>query len=146
MAQEHWETDEDLAAAKLTFTDRIPGYEPPAVYSVARIDAGALTFGHVNDVGGFHQLPAAVLASVCGYVAETATFSLTREQLAEAVRLLSPAEAAKHYDHPNLLSWRELLKSTSPESTFVAIFVRNTEDPPVGRHDAQFRTLLKGDA
>lgn len=57
-----------------------------------------------------------------------------------------PSLAATHYDHPNLRSWRDLLQSSTPESQFVAIFVLNPQDPPVDSHDAQFRTLLRGDA
>ena len=143
MSEERWATDEELAAARQRFADRIPGYVAPAAYAVARIDDGELTFGHVNDVDGFHRLPGTVLASVCGYVADTATFELSRDQLAEAAELLSPAEAAEHWDHPNLWSWRELLKAATPDSKFVAMFVRDPADPPVDYHDTLFRTLLK---
>lgn len=145
MSPERWGTDEELAEARQRFADRIPGYVAPEAYSVARIDDGALTFGHVNDVGDLHRLPAAVLASVCGYVADTGTFELRREQLSEAVQLLSPAEAAEHWDHPNLWSWRDLLNHAAPESRFVAVFVRDVADAPADRYDTQFRTLLRSE-
>lgn len=143
MTGEGWATDEDLAAARERFAAQIPGYVPPAAYSVARIDDGEFTFGHVNDVNGVHLLPAVVLATVCGYAAETGTFELTPEQFAQAVELLSPAEAATHWDHPNLWSWRALLESATPDSRFVAMFVRDPEDPPVDYHDTLFRSLLR---
>src|SRR5687768_6875725 len=129
MSVERWVTDEDLAAARQRFAEQIPGFAAPAAYGVARVDDGELTFGHVNDIGGNHRLPAAVLASVCGYVADTATFELSREEFSRAVELLSPAEAAEHWDHPNLWSWRELLESADAGSKFVAMFVRNADDP-----------------
>ena len=146
MSEARWVTDEDLLAARQRFAARIPGFVEPAAYGVARVDGGDLTFGHVNDVDGNHRLPAAVLASVCGYVASTATFELSRDQFAEAVQLLSPAEAAEHWDHPNLWSWRDLLESARSDSTFVAMFVRSPTDPPVDYHDTLFRTLLKPSA
>ena len=142
MSEERWQTDEDLAVARQRFAEEIPGFVWPAAYAVARIDHGELRFGHLNEVGGVHRLPAVVLASVCGYVAGTGTYHLTSAQLSKAVDLLSPAEAATHWDHPNLWSWRSLLASATPESRFVAIFVRSADDPPADSHDSEFRTLL----
>lgn len=73
MINDGWTTDEDLLAAGLRFAEKIPGYVTPAAYGVARLDGRKLTFGHINRPGGTHLLPAVVLASVCGYVAHTAT-------------------------------------------------------------------------
>jgi hypothetical protein len=114
----------------------------PAAYGVARLDGERLTFGAVNDVGTVHRLPAAVLASVCGYTSRTATFPLSGADLAEAVRRLAPAEAALSWEHPNLWSWRELLDGASASSTFVAFFVVDPADEPVDAHDAAFRARL----
>jgi hypothetical protein len=115
---------------------------PPAAYGVARLDADHLTFGEVNDVGHIHRLPAAVLASVCGYTSRTATFPLSGAELGEAVRRLAPAEAALHWEHPNLWTWRELLDGADPSSTFVAFFVADPADEPVDHLDAAFRARL----
>jgi hypothetical protein len=139
-----WRTDEELASARQRFAAGIPGYVPPAAYGVARLDAGRLTFGEVNHLGHIHRLPAAVLASVCGYSSQTATFSLTAADLSEAVRRLAPAEAALHWEHPNLWSWRELLDGAAPTSEFRAFFVADDADAPVDRHDAEFRRQLAG--
>jgi hypothetical protein len=139
---ERWATDEDLLAARRRFAATIPGYVQPVAYGLARLDDGALTFGHVNDVGGRHLLPAVVLASVCGYVATTTTFDLTAQQVTEAVSLLAPAEAATHWPHPNLWSWRELLDGANPDSSFVAFFVRAVDDEPVNNNDTAFRAQL----
>jgi len=114
----------------------------PAAYGVARVDDGELSFGAVNGVGSRHRLPAAVLASVCGYAEATGTFGLTTEQLAEAVRLLAPAEAAVHWDHPNLWSWQRLLAGAGPASSFIAFYVVDPEDEPVDEYDAAFRDRL----
>jgi hypothetical protein len=131
VSPEAWRTDEELAAARQRYAAGIPGYVPPGAYGVARLDLHRLTFGAVNDVGSIHRLPAAVLASVCGYTSRT-----------EAVRRLAPAEAAVHWEHPNLWSWRELLDGADPSSTFVAFFVADPADAPVDEHDAAFRAQL----
>ena len=118
-----WPTDEDLRAAWHRFAASIPGYVQPTAYTLARRDTVGLTVGHLNKPGGEHKLPAAVLASVCGYVNRSGVFRLTRDQVAEAVELLAPAEAATHWEHPNLWSWRELLSAAEPGSSFLAYFI-----------------------
>jgi hypothetical protein len=137
-----WVTDDDLRAARERFAAGIPGYLEPAAYGVARVDDGELSFGEINDVGSAHRLPAAVLASVCGYAGATGTFALTTEQMTEAARLLAPAEAAVHWDHPNLWSWQKLLAGAGPASSFIAFYVVDPEDEPVDNHDAAFRSRL----
>lgn len=117
---------------------------PPAAYGVARVDGDRLIFGEVNRVGHIHRLPAAVLASVCGYTSRTATFPIGADDLREAVARLSPAEAALHWEHPNLWSWRELLDGATASSTFRAFFVSDPADEPVDAHDAVFRERLAG--
>jgi hypothetical protein len=109
---------------------------------VARLDGEQLVFGAVNGVGSIHRLPAAVLASVCGYTSRTATFRLTAAELGEAVTRLAPAEAALHWEHPNLWSWRELLDGAGSSSTFLAFFVADPADPPVDEHDSAFRAQM----
>ena len=130
--EDSWPTDEDLRAAHGRFAARIRGYVQPVAYALARRDRGGLTAGHVNAPGGEHKLPAVVLASVCGYVNRSGVFELSRDQVVEAVELLAPAEAATHWDHPNLWSWRRLLTTAEPGSSFLAYFVapRSTEEPP----------------
>jgi hypothetical protein len=139
---EAWRTDEDLASARQHFAARISGYVPPAAYGVARLDGERLTFGAVNGLGHIHRLPAVVLASVCGYTSRTGTFPLGVADLREAVDRLAPAEAAVHWEHPNLWSWRELLDGAGASSTFLAFFVAHPTDAPVDDHDAAFRAQL----
>ena len=139
---ESWATDQDLQSARERFATAIPGFVSPPAYAVARKDGERLTFGHVNEPGGMHRLPAAVLASVCGYAATTGVYPLTREQLSEAIERLAPAEAATHWAHPNLWSWRELLADAGPSSAFLAFFLADVADPPVDDDDAEFRRAL----
>lgn len=101
----------------------MPGFALPAAYSVARCEGDLFTFAHVNEVGGTHELPAAVLATVCGYRHGNAAFPFTRVELEEAVELLAPAEPCKAFDHPNLWSWRRLLADSESDASFVAIFI-----------------------
>jgi hypothetical protein len=101
---EAWRTDRELASARELIAASIPGYVPPAAYAIARLDAERLTFGEINHVGHVHRLPAVILASVCGYTSRTATFPMGHAELREAVARLAPAEAAVHWEHPNLWS------------------------------------------
>ncbi|HET6874335.1 MAG TPA: hypothetical protein VFH70_06125 [Acidimicrobiales bacterium] len=143
MSAERWVTDADLLAARRRFAEGIAGFEPPATYSVARLDEGRLTFGHVNDPTSQHRLPAVVLASFCGYTNRTGTFAMSTDDLGRAVEALGPAEAATHWDHPNLWSWRRLLEQARPKSTFIAFFLTDPTDPVVDEHDAIFRSHLR---
>jgi hypothetical protein len=103
----------------------------PVAYGVARTDGSGLMFGHVNKIGAVRPLPAVVLAATCGYVATTGVYRMDREGFAEAVELLTPAEAATHVPHPNLWSWRDLLTDAGADSTFLAFFVAAAGDPAV---------------
>jgi hypothetical protein len=141
---EHWRTDDELAAAVAEFTRRTPGYVLPAAYGVARLDSGMLSFGEVNGLGHARRLPAVVLAHVCGYRGRTSTYRLGPAQFGRAVTLLAPAEAAVHLQHPNLWSWRQLLEEAGPSSEFLAFFVADPRDEPVGPHDAVFRSRISG--
>jgi hypothetical protein len=142
VSTERWRTDDDLLDARERFARGIPGYVSPAAYSLARRDGEQLTFGHVNDLGGLHRLPAVILASVCGYVDTTGTFPMSQPEVRQAAELLAPAEAAAHHEHPNLWSWRTLLEASTPASRFVAFFLRGPDDPTVDADDELFRTML----
>jgi hypothetical protein len=141
-SDERWPTAGDVRAAGIRYAEQIPGYEPPVAYGVGRLDADEIIFGHVNDVGGTHLLPAVILAFVCGHSAGTATYRLSAETFAGAIRLLAPAEACMIFDHPNLWSWRTLVEASILDATFVAVFVSDVGAPPVDRYDSAFRMLL----
>jgi len=89
---ERWETREEVIAAKQRFIAAMPGFVLPLTYSVARSDPNGFTFAYVNEVGGMHELPAAVLATVCGYRTGNATVPMTYDEFATAIELLAPAE------------------------------------------------------
>ncbi|MEM9513988.1 MAG: VOC family protein [Actinomycetota bacterium] len=138
-----WATDDDLAAAWARFAAVLPDYRPPVAYTVCRRDAATqLTFGHRNAPGGQHVLPAAVLSVVTEHSHGSATYELSRSELAEAVRLLEPAEAARHVEHPNLWSWRTLLADATSESRFWVVFVDDLDDDVTSAADASFRAQL----
>ena len=142
MTEERWVSTDEVRAAYQRFAAAIEGYAPPVAYSVARCDDAGYTFAHVNDVGGTHALPAVVLATVCGYVSGNAVHTLMRDEFAEAIRLLSPAEACDAYDHPNLWSWRPLLHDSAPDATFAAVFVGDVSAPSSGEAEDALRSLL----
>jgi hypothetical protein len=139
-----WVTDHDLVSAQQRFAAQLAGFVMPVAYGVARKDATNLTFGHLNPPGAVRPLPAVVLASVCGYVATTGVFHVDHEQFGEAIRRLTPAEAATHMPHPNLWSWRDLLTEAHADSSFLAFFLAAAADPlsRVDSYDARFRQLL----
>lgn len=138
-----WITDDDLAAAQSRFASMIPSFAMPAAYSVARIEPLGLKFAHVNKLNEVRPLPATVLAYVCGYTSSTGTFRLSHRQLENAIELLSPAEAATHMEHPNLMTWRDLLNSAKPKSEFLACFVADPLDEHVNAEDALFRSYIR---
>lgn len=136
-----WATDEELAGAVRWFAAQIDGYVTPVAYAIARIDAGNVTFGHVNAVGAVRPLPAVVLAFVCGHATGTATYTLPLGKIRRAVDLLTPAEAATHIPHPNLWSWRDLLAEATESSRFRAFFLGNDAHPPSDDAEAEFFAL-----
>jgi hypothetical protein len=78
-----------------------------------------------------------------GYRSPSA-YGVAAAQLRRAVDLLAPAEAAVHWEHPDLWSWRELLRQAGPDARFVASFVADPDDPPADDRDAAFRVRLGG--
>ena len=149
---EQWRTPDEILQARLRIEESMPDFRQPAAHAlgVATVSpAGAVLdtwFPQVNTDD--HKLPAAVLATVCGYRDSTATFTLTNDQLAEAVEALTPAEACHDFDHPNLWTWRSLLNATPPADRvggsrrFIAAFIADLDDPLVDSHDAYLRLHL----
>ena len=133
-----WVTDDDLRAARERFTASIPGWVQPVVHGLVTTIDGVT---RVQVVSGMdHRLPAVVLGSVIGRVSGTATFQVTPAQLATAVELLTPAEAALHCPHPNLWTWRRVL-AENPTS-IEAIFIDDLGDPVSSEADRLLRSSL----
>ena len=149
---ESWNTVDDLHAARERFEAAMPGYTAPASYAVGVATIGPsgavldVWYPHVNTSA--HKLPCAVLATECGYRTGTETFMLSTEHLARAVDRLSPAEACTELDHPNLRTWRALLRlaQAAPppggSRAFVAAFVGDFSDPLADACDAYLRLHL----
>ncbi|WP_017626482.1 hypothetical protein [Nocardiopsis chromatogenes] len=145
-----WPTKDDLASARRRFEEAIPGWEAPVAFGAGLVGGDGTSFPTVNLRSGY--LSAVVLATVCGHVSGTRTYALSADDLAEAVRLMSPAEACTDVRHPNLTAWRSILaeiegtegteSAEGTERRAVAVFVGGLADPPADEHDARFRALL----
>ena len=101
MQREKWSTKEEIAAARASFEEAIPGWQSPAAYGLGLSSGEVTTFAVVNNRGE-HLLPGVVLATVCGHSSGTATYELSESELERAISLLEPAEACLDYDHPNV--------------------------------------------
>ena len=133
-----WVTADDLRAARERFAAAIPGWVQPAVHGLVTTIDGVT---RVQVVSGLdHRLPAVVLGSVIGRVSGTATFTVTPRQLASAVELLTPAEAALHCPHPNLWTWRRVL--AEKPSAIHAVFIDDLGDDISSEADALLRSSL----
>lgn len=134
---DEWSTLDGLAAIRERYAALLDGWRAPAAYSIALGE----DFGHVNRPGGRHGLAAVLLGYVLKHDGSTATVPLSREQLAEAIGLLEPAQACAEVEHPNLHSWRRLLAEAG-DRPMAAVFVGSVEDPVSSDVDARLRALL----
>jgi hypothetical protein len=110
---DRWQTREQIAEALDRFESAIPGWVRPRAHGL--VSDGEIAVWNV----GTHMLPAVVMAGVLRHDGNTAALPVSEAQLERAIELLTPAEACRHYDHPNLLAWR---LATGRDT--VAIFVR----------------------
>ncbi|GAA1673646.1 hypothetical protein GCM10009830_19950 [Glycomyces endophyticus] len=129
-----WETVEQITTARERLIAALPGWELPAAYGIATVAPdGTVAFARANI--GVHPLPAVVLSTVLGHVAGSAAFLLDATSLAQAIRLLAPAEACTAYEHPNLATWRDVQKAVADGDTVVAVFLSDRDywgdDPAV---------------
>ena len=134
----NWVTSDDLRQARERFTASIPGWVQPVVHGLVTTIDGVT---RVQVVSGLdHRLPAVVLGSVIGRVAGTETREVSPAQLAQAVDLLAPAEAALFCPHPNLWTWRRVL--TESPSAIYAVFIDDLADAVSSEADALLRSSL----
>lgn len=151
MAELDWSTPEGLAAIREHLASQIEGWRQPVAYAVGLSPASSSPeweFGHVNEPGGQHGLPAVVLATVMGHDGSTATLDVSESQLSAAIESLAPAEACTDRDHPNLAAWRAALADlgSNPARTMVAVFVADLDDPVTSEADGVLRSLIGGHA
>jgi hypothetical protein len=146
MTDEAWTTDEDLAAARRRFENRIPGWVPPAAHGTVllRGDRPEVLVANSQARGGGALLPAAALALVLGRTSGTATWDVEPAALDEVLRLLAPALAAVHRPHPNTVAWRAVRDAlhADPELRLQAVFVEDLADPVSSPSDAALRAAL----
>ena len=100
---------EGIAAATAALEQMMPGYVRPAAHGSGIMGSSGRVQVEVFNCGG-HDLPAMVLASICGYIAGTEAVSLSARQLNLAVSAIAPAEACRAFQHPNLAAWRRILE------------------------------------
>lgn len=134
-----WVTDDDLGDAYRRFAAEIDGWTEPEAHGIVAVATdGTRTVATANERN--HKLPGVVLARVLGRSAGTETWDLSLEQLAEAIELLAPAEAAVHREHPNLVTWKRLL--ADPPYALEAVFIDDRDDEPSSEADGLLREHL----
>lgn len=117
----------------------MPGWVAPQTYGVTLVQSSEVRFPVVNVP--VHELPSLVLGLITGHRRGSATYELTPSELEAAITLLAPAEAASMYNHPNLLSWRQIARAWSedPAARVVAVFIADHTDPVTSPYDAALR-------
>jgi hypothetical protein len=138
---ERWETVEAIMGAKQRLAERMPGWVTPVTYGVTLTKPGSpeVRFPVVNVP--VHELPSLVLGLVTGHRSGSATYELTPSELEAAIALLTPAEAAAMYNHPNLQSWRQLAHawSEAPTARAFAVFIGDYANPTTSPYDEALR-------
>ena len=134
---DEWSTLAGLGRIRERLGAQIDGWLPPVSYGLA-LDG---EFGHVNEPGGVHGLPAVVLATVLKHDGSTATIEMSRQQLDEAITALAPAVACTEVDHPTLAAWRAVRDRLEERGSgsLAAVFVRSADDPVTSEVDAGLR-------
>lgn len=126
---ERWSTAEEIAAEHDRLAATLNGWYAPHAHGVGLIpsDAAAPAAEHFQVVNvGPSSLPGVVMADVTGYRRGTASFAISRDDLARAVTKLAPAEAFSAHPHPNLWTWRDRylpVVAADPKARLVAVFV-----------------------
>lgn len=134
---DEWSTLEGLGAIRQRYAGLVDGWSAPTAWAVALDGEPA----HVNRPGGSHGLASVMLGYVLEHDGSSATLPVTRDQLAEAIRLLEPAEACTAVQHPNLAAWRRVLAEAGGR-TIEAVFVADLADPVTSATDAHLRAAL----
>lgn len=100
---------------------------PDYVVGMRDAETDQPTFPLANTSAG-HHLPGWILALVTGWRSGQATIAMSARELDAAIVLLSPAEAATVFDHPNLKGWRSLRRAAAENPKFVVQY----STPPLG--------------
>jgi hypothetical protein len=140
MADEDWTTLTGIREIARARAASIPGWQAPVAYAVGYHGDDGWHFPHVNQPSGTHGLPAVILAECVGHTSGTREFSVTPEQLDDAIAQLAPAEAAVGVHHPNLVAWRAVASAEPAE--VAVVFIGSVDDDPAGPADAALRSRL----
>ena len=71
-----WRTVAELQAAKKVIIEAMPGFDAPAAYAVGCQAADGQIDFRASNHRGSHDLPAVVLAKICGYRTGSASYQL----------------------------------------------------------------------
>lgn len=140
MADDDWTTLAGLREIARVRAARIPGWRAPVAYAVGYRGDDGWQFPHVNQPSDTHGLPAVILAECVGHSSGTREFSVTPEQLDDAIAQLAPAQAAAGVSHPNLVAWRAVASAEPAE--IAVVFIGSVDDDPAGPADAALRRQL----
>lgn len=141
---ERWETPDQIDAAMRRFAAQLPGWHPPAAHGTVLVsDHDPEPSFPVVNVGA-HGLPAVVMGLVTGRTSGTGTYELSADDLARAVELLAPAEAARMYRHQNIASWRAMLRRMPVEqgARVFTVFIDDLADEVSGPYDEALRRQI----
>ncbi|WP_224763608.1 hypothetical protein [Salinibacterium sp. ZJ70] len=125
---EQWATLDEIIAARTRIAESLVGWVQPAAHGIGLIPAGETPAAHHFPVANTenHILPGVISASVLGYRRGSCVLEVTRAQLEEIIRRLTPAEACLEVGHPNLWMWRDTFLPTldaNPDARLVAVYL-----------------------
>ena len=146
--QSGYVTVEELKAAKAALIYSMPGWTPPAAYALGvALRHGPVEWAHTNH-RGIHGFPAVALSKVLGHRTGSASFPMDLGIFDEAIAVLRPAGACKHYEHPNLWAWEQLRATIEADgglpagSQIVAVFIGDETEPVIDDFNRQLRAEL----
>lgn len=105
-----YRTEGQFRVVNAQFEKVVPSMSLDVRYAVAPIPTPTGFVQFVNTVAE-HRLPGRILATLVGHRSGSGRYPMDRRGLEVAVALLSPAEVASIYEHPNLGSWRRALET-----------------------------------
>lgn len=128
-------------------SEQIPLWKPPAAHAAVlvpheQLDSTDVLFPVINV--GTHRLPALIMGIITGRVDGSGTYELSRDDLLRAVEMLTPAEAARMYQQPNISAWRRMIYQLGeqPDSRVFMVFIGSFSDSPSSPYDKALRAQI----
>lgn len=100
----------------------MPGLEEMPGFVVGIRDAASDAVRFPANTSAGHPLPGWILALVTGWRRGESTLEMSVGELDPAIALLSPAESATMFNHPNLEAWRSIRAGADEDTRFVVRF------------------------